>query len=758
VGVMHRVEELADRSHAEPPATAGTVQSLVPLPEMLAEICQVGAKSKRVSQHYESLLGQLGPELALLNEVPLEDIRNTTSSLLAEAIARLRRHEVICEAGFDGEYGTIRLFQAEELRQRTLGASLFAIPTSPPQSAAQSRSSAHPTAQARETSGGKTAVLPVATAPAQRPLTGHESSAKAFDLLSELDTEQRLAATAGPGPLLIVAGPGSGKTRTLMYRLAHLVCHHGVPATQCLAITFTHRAAEEMRQRLHRLLPEVWTQIPVLTFHALGLGILREHWNAAGLQRGFRIVAEAERLRLLGAALGSSASQARRLLAAISHHKRTAIAPAEAKLAHAYQIYQQELEIRNLVDYDDLIGRAGAVLASDPGLQALYQARYPWVFIDEYQDVDEQQVRLLKLLVPPHGNVCAIGDPDQAIYGFRGADVRFFQRFPEDFPTAQVVRLTRNYRSDRHIVTLSSQVLGRAGGEPRSVAVRASEPSLITLHEAPSEKAEAEFVVQAIEQMLGGHSFFSIDSGRTENGTGDAVSFADVAILYRTEAQTPALVEALQRSGMPFQKRSHALLTEHPGVAILLDTLRQGQRQGSLYEQLQAAVAHATSQVETPLAAAEITSLHEALDLVKPLAEACGEDVERFLTDLALEVQVDTRDARADRISLLTLHASKGLEFPVVFLVGCEETLLPLTWGSAADTDLEEERRLFYVGVTRAQNRLFLCRARQRLWRGRVQAMAPSPYLADIEEGLLERRHTRLQGGHRMPERQLNLF
>ncbi len=765
VGVMHRIEELADREEETPPDTAGSVQSLVPLPEMLSEILQVGANSKRVAQQYESLLGQLGPELMLLNEVPLDDIRKSTSALLAEAIGRLRNQLVIREAGYDGEYGIIRLFHDDELRQRTNGPSLFVEAASPPPIMEQSASPLHPVQQGSKTPNdddSPTAPQQIASAsiaettPRPYSASTYDSASAEADILSDLDDDQRRAVEAGSGPLLIVSGPGSGKTRTLTHRIAHLVRNHRVSTRHCLAITFTRRAADEMRERLHTLLPDAWEQIPVFTFHALGLSILQEHWNAAGLQRGFRIATEAERLRLLQDLLNVSERQARSTLSAISHAKRTRLSPDDTKHAQAFDAYQHALEIRNLVDYDDLVGRSADVLTADPGLQASYQHRYLWVFIDEYQDVDDQQVRLIKLLVPPDGNVCAIGDPDQAIYSFRGADVRFFAQFSQDFPNPQVIRLTRNYRSDRNIVTLSSQVIERSGAQPHSVSILEGDPpNLITLHQAPTERAEAEFVVQTIEQLLGGHSFFSIDSGRSANHQGDDVSFADIAVLYRTEAQAPALIEAVQRSGMPFQHRSHHAIMAHPSIPRLIDALRQGRQTGSLLAQLEAV----TDNIQDTAAEASSQDIRAALELVKPLAAACGDNLDQFLASLALETQVDTWDPRADRISLLTLHAAKGLEFPVVFIMGCEMGILPLIWGNATDDDFDEERRLFYVGITRAKTRLYLCHAQKRLWRGRVQEMTPSPYLANIEERLLQRQRTQLRTDHTSKqETQLKLF
>ena len=272
--------------------------------------------------------------------------------------------------------------------------------------------------------------------------------------------------------------------------------------------------------------------------------------------------------------------------------------------------------------------------------------------------------------------------------------------------------------------------------------ILAAEPGLasvdgqrITIHEAPTEQAEAEFVVHTIEQLLGGHSFFSMDSGRVDDGTSLTLSFADFAILYRTEAQAAALVEALARSGMPFQSRSHSPLSLHPGVPALRAWLQEATGPETVLQHLQAGAAHIMQS-----GAVDAATVQSAVELLLPLAAAAGTDRERFLAELALATSVDTWDPRADRVSLLTLHAAKGLEFAVVFLVGCEDGLLPLRWGEMIQQEFDEERRLFYVGMTRAKERLLLCRAHRRLWRGSVRDMAPSPFLQAIEEQLLERR------------------
>ena len=777
VGVMHRVEDLADRpEETAPPATAGAMQSLIPLPEILSEIHQVGAKSRRVAQHYESLLGQLGPELPLLNAVPLEDIRPASSSLVAEAVARLRRQEVVRHAGYDGVYGTIRLFEDAELRRHTRGASLFAEEQLSEPSAEKGAGSRPANAPSPPHLRGEHANLPsrnpppdVPTSPAAPVASAPRAATPAFtartdDVLAGLDPDQRRAAEITTGPLLIVAGPGSGKTRTLTHRIAHLVQNHGVSPSECLAITFTRRAAGEMRERLQTLLPDAWEAIPLHTFHSFGLSMLHEHWNATGLQRGFRVASETERVRLLRDALGVSERRARARLMAISRARRTTVpgrrvpgpipipADDDEAVREAEEAYRREMDLRNMVDFDDLVILTADLLESVPAVRAECRKRHPFVSIDEYQDVDAQQARLVKHLAPPNGNVCAIGDPDQAIYRFRGADARFFSAFGADHPGASMVRLTRNYRSDRNIVSLSSQVIAKSGSRHRAVPVIDEAPDLVTVHEAPTENAEAEFIVQSLEQAVGGHSFFSIDSGRTTETPGRDLSFSDFAVLYRTEAQAAPIVKALERSGLPFQQRSHHRLLDYPGVAGLIDALLEAPASGSVRERLEAA---GTGGREGNAA----NERAAARELLRPIADACGDNMERFLTEVALGAGIDTWDPRADRISLLTLHAAKGLEFPVVIIAGCEDGLLPLTWGTPDPADLEEERRLFYVGVTRAKSKLFLTRAGKRLWRGKVRQLPPSPYLADIEERLLERRRARLpEWAPPAPVPQLDLF
>ena len=745
VGVMHRVAALADRAEGEVvPATAGQVVSLVPLPEILSELAGTGPGSQKVERSYEKLIGSLGAELSILESVPVEEIRRAESSLLAEAVARLRAGKVIRDAGYDGEYGVIRLFEDSELRRLTAGGVLFDAPA-----IAASDTPPHPLAAARDLSPEGRDESP--SAPALPLPTGERVGVRGpaaqmppstSPILASLDADQRAAASRVDGPLMIIAGPGSGKTRTLTHRIAHLIADCGVPAASCLAITFTRRAAAELRDRLATLIPAHAREVQVHTFHSLGLAILQEHANAAGLQRGFRVADDAERARLLRSALDVSAKKAASLLKAISLAKRTR--ERDDDVAAALAAYQAAMGLRNWVDFDDLVGLPVQLLTADAGLAAFYRERFRSISVDEFQDLDAQQYALIRLLAPPGANLCVIGDPHQAIYGFRGADAACFARFEADYPGAAVVRLTRNYRSSGTIVAASAQVIGDAADATLASVVRDLNER-ITIHTAPTERAEAEFVVHSIERLIGGHNFFSIDSGRAASGTESNLSFSDFAVLYRTDAQSAALREAFARSGMPFKQHSHERLVDAPMVQAIL---READgHDGELRAELAAAADRLATADEGR--AAEIRA---ALPLLLALLDACGGDGARFFEAVPLATEADVWDPRADRVSLLTLHAAKGLEFPVVFIVGLEDGVLPLRWGAADPVDEEEERRLFYVGITRARDRLLLSRAERRLWRGQVREMKPSHYLTDIEGELID--HSRRTAA---PKKKANL-
>ena len=727
LGVHYRVQELADRAQPLKPEGAAPFQSLIPLPEMLSEIHRTGAKSNAVQASYENLISRAGSELDILVRLPIDEIDRASSPVLGEAIRRMRTGEVLREGGYDGEYGVIRVFQPGELESRQSAGLLFDLPASAKRTVLK-------TQPKKETVTDSGEASPAAV----EEISMVEEDASLPPLLAGLDPDQRAAAAIVQGPLLIIAGPGTGKTRTLTHRLAHLIADHDTPPESCLAITFTRRAAGEMRERLEHLLPTgAGKRVRVTTFHALGLTLLREQQHRLGLGAPLRVASEREALALTRETLGLSLRDAQSLLA-----DRTNRPVA----------YIQVLRQRGLVDFDDLIGLTVDLLAANPDLAAQYRSRWPHLAIDEYQDVDERQYQLVKLLAAGGASLCAIGDPDQAIYGFRGTDVRFFQQFQSDYENGRVVQLTRNYRSARSIVEAALQAVAPTTlVRDRALHAKNTTPTLLTLRACSTERAEAEFIVASIERFLGGTSLTSFDTGRVSGSTAASYAFNDFAILYRTDAQTPPLIEALSRSGIPFQKRAHGPLVNHPTVQALLTQIKLQPSEVPLSTRLTQAAA-ALAQAETPDA-----ELRPITDALLPLAGKHGTDLDAFVNELTLGVDVDLHDPRAERVSLLTLHASKGLEFRVVFLAGCEDGLLPHRFRFDDDAaDLSEERRLFFVGLTRAKERLILTHALRRHWQGESRDRHPSPFLRDIHERLLDCQRDEIPSVTKV--RQLDLF
>src|SRR5580693_7083254 len=720
VGVLHRVAELADRPAGFRPDGAAGYTCLVQLPEVMGEILATGPKSKKVTGEVSRLVAALGPELSILRDVPLEEISRVGGSLLGEGIGRLRRSEVIRDAGYDGEYGTIRLFQPGELDE----AGLFAV----------------------------------------TGLAAGGSLTATGSVLDGLDPEQRAAATAD-APLLIIAGPGTGKTRTLTHRIAYQIGERGVPARQFLAITFTRRAAEELAGRLAVLCPHPDEQPTVTTFHGLGLRILREHCDLAGLPAGFGVADEAARLAA-ATELAGSERDGRRLLAGLD---------PEGKLA-----LRRALLARDLVDFDGLVELAAALLGAHPDVAAGLRARWPQISVDEYQDIDAVQYDLVRAISGDGAGLTAIGDPDQAIYGFRGADVSIFGRFGADFPAATTVELTRNYRSNPPIVTAAAQAIAPSTLVPgrTAIAVRTDSFDTVTFHEAADEHAEASWIAAMVDKLLGGASFHALDTGRADGHEHGKLGLADIAVLYRTDGQAGPLGQALTRAGLPFQKRSHDLLARRAGVTEVVREMRLvgaevsaagpgGPRgpegpggpgsAGDVVPRLTAAVqALARARGERDPAVVDIRAAGE---LLTPLARRCGTDLERFLAEIGLGAETDAMDPRAEAITLLTLHGAKGLEFDVVFLAGCERGLLPLRLpgsGPLTAADEAEERRLLFVGMTRARGKLLLSCAARRTRHGSEEPAGRSPFLAAVDPGLLGAAST--SRARRTGDRQLRLL
>ncbi len=657
VGVMYRVLELADREPGVRPDGSAPYFSLIPLTEVMGEVLGVGPKSKKVQQCYEEALTRLGPELFILRDCPVEDITGVGGELLGLAVERMRQGKVLAHGGYDGEYGRIGLFEPGEKEILTGQKTLFAVSSARKtrRRPEDSRLALEQNTPALETSADVPLLLP------QDPL------------LDDLNPEQRRAVVHPGGPLCIVAGPGTGKTTVLTRRAAWLVREGLAGPDDILAVTFTRQAAAEMASRLAFHLPfrPAVRSLPVMTFHALGLKIITE---AAG--REIKVLDEDERLAAAGLVVEGSPYKAKELVGLISLAKQNLRGPGDQtdpELAAAFGRYEVRLASLGAVDYDDLLQRSVALLESQPDLLERCGLRRNWILVDEYQDINLAQYTLTRLLAPGESpNLTVIGDPDQAIYGFRGADAAYFRRFREDYPAALLVSQSRNYRSTEAILKAAGQVIANNTDKDRpKLAAHREGPAKVTTAVLDTPGAEAEFVVSRIEKLLGGTGFFALDSGRAESGRESGLSLGDVAVLYRLHALAGPLAEALSRAGLPFQQAGQEPLRETDGL-----------------------------------------------------------------------------DFKAEKISLLTMHAAKGLEFEIVFVIGLEEGVLPYLPPNKPPADTEEERRLFYVAMTRAKRQLFLTHTRHRTLFGKKLKPSPSLFLTEIDR--------RLKLLDKLPERRPN--
>jgi DNA helicase-2/ATP-dependent DNA helicase PcrA len=633
--------------------------------------------------------------------------------------------------------------------------------------------------------------------------------------LSTLNPPQLEAVKTTEGPLLVLAGAGSGKTRVIAHRVAWLL-QRGHDPGAILAVTFTNKAAAEMRERVAQLAGHAGTEVRVATFHAFGLWLLSEEHAAAGLPKRFAIADAGDQQALVKRCMrevkvDDRAFDPRRVLWLISRAKnalKKRIVPRPEGQGDDYDLiaaevfprYQQALRAQRAVDFDDLIARPVELLKKEAGLRRDYQARFSHLLVDEYQDTNLCQLELLKLLAGERQNVCAVGDDDQAIYGWRGAEVKNILRFQRHFPGAREVRLEQNYRSTGHILACANGVIsGAAARKPKKLWTEAGDGEPVRVVACESEEEEARFVASEISRLRG--------EGRP---------WSDFAVLYRLNAQSRPVEEALRETQMPHQvhggsaffdrsevrdllaylkvvatpddETSLARIVNVPPRGIgdatvekvhahavahglpLLEALRQADRVDGLARGAADKIADFVALVDRTRAAfrggdllAAARRLVEELDLyawargsVASLAagqrKVDGIDgilrslewyqgrgargsLAAWLQRLALDSREEEDPAAEVGISLMTLHASKGLEYPVVFLVGAEEDLLPCAGIQGEARDLDEERRLAYVGITRARELLYLTRAAQRLKRGQLQPRTPSRFLEALPPG-----------------------
>jgi DNA helicase-2/ATP-dependent DNA helicase PcrA len=641
-----------------------------------------------------------------------------------------------------------------------------------------------------------------------------------MDILADLNPAQKEAVEAINGPVLILAGPGSGKTRVITHRVAYLIRVVGVNPRRIMAVTFTNKAAREMEARLNKLVSTSVKDLTLGTFHAICAGILRREGKDIGIDNKFVIYDDDDQISLIKRSLQDIALDPkqfapRALQEVISSAKSQMLLPSdlstrsyfEEVTKRVYERYQELLTASNALDFDDLLLKAVLLFRQNPDILSRYQSRYLHIQVDEFQDTNLVQYELIKLLAGKYRNICVVGDPDQSIYSWRSADIRNILNFEKDFPDAKVVLLEQNYRSTQLILDAASHVISaNKQRKPKDLWTENEKGLPPAVIETYTEEEEAQFVVNEIDNL--------VRSGGVRAG--------DCAVMFRTNAQSRVLEEAFIRYGMPYrlvagtrfyERRevkdviAYLRLIQNPDDAVSLrrvinvpqrgigersldELTRWAQGQGvGEYQALRLLADASGSGADLPFSARTVKALSGFAVMLEDLMEKSreldlvalfdlvversgykqyitglvdgeerwenvlelrgvaqdyqdlrpGEGLTAFLEGVALVSDVDDLPERVETVTLITLHQAKGLEFPVVFIVGMEDGIIPHYKSIDDPAQLEEERRLCYVGITRAKQKVYLVRAFRRHLMGASTVNKPSRFLLDIPAHLTTR-------------------
>ena len=629
--------------------------------------------------------------------------------------------------------------------------------------------------------------------------------------LTGLNPQQREAVTHGDGPLLVLAGAGSGKTRVITYRIGWLIGERGIHPANILAVTFTNKAANEMLSRVERLVPNIGARPWIGTFHSTSLRMLRRYADRLGFTKSFAVYDTADQMTLVRRCMrelqmNDEAFPPRSILSRISNAKNELIGPAEyekenldffgSRVAEVYRLYQKRLKEFDAMDFDDLIGNYVQLLEKNEDIRNELHERFQHLLIDEYQDTNRAQYVLIKLLAGPRGNIVAVGDEDQSIYRFRGADINNILNFERDFPGAKIVKLEQNYRSTGNILDAATGVVSNnVARKGKTLFTESGSGDPVRIVTCSTDREEAQFVIERI------------------NALRSRLNLSDFAVLFRTNAQSRPFEEELLRANMPYSVVGGVKFYERAEIKDVLAFLRLALRpydtpsiervinvpsRGIGDTTTRALDAEAASQgislwnaIEGDLGflpARASKAVREFREIVHDLQRASSNPPPEFLDYLLLrtgyrrmlqesrDVQDESRLQNIDEllnsarefteqnanptladyldsltlisdldryqaekgVTLMTLHAAKGLEFKVVFLAGMEEGILPHSQSLEQSDEIEEERRLCYVGMTRAREQLYCLHARERYMRGQSREQSPSSFLREIPEAVTE--------------------
>lgn len=644
--------------------------------------------------------------------------------------------------------------------------------------------------------------------------------------LSSLNEAQRQAVLTTEGPVLILAGAGSGKTRVLTHRIAYLIEEKNIFPSNILAFTFTNKASKEMIERVERLIGPVSGGMWMGTFHSIAVKLLRRDADIIGYGKDFVIYDSDDQMTVIRQSLkrndiDDKRVPARAISAAISSAKNEMMSPDEydktAKdyiskaIAKVYRDYEETLKRNNAMDFDDLLSNVIEMLQKSPELRAYYQKKFQYIHVDEYQDTNKVQYKLIRLLAGQHNNVCVVGDIDQSIYGWRGADIRNIRDFEKDYQGASFIKLEQNYRSTQVILDAANGVIANnSDRREKSLWTLKTQGETIKYYRAASEYDEARFVASEIERLY--------NEGKR--------NYSDFAVLYRTNAQSRAIEEGLLKfgisynivGGFKFYERleiknimAYLRLVQNPrdeiafsrminvpkrgiGEKSIANILDLGRERG--LNTLEAAMTAVDEKLVTAKVAEGVRTFISGLmpyiqgkydmkvsEIIGTIGESMGyvqelkaentieattrlenikelltvaqqfeeraEDpsLEAFLSEVSLMSDIDNVEESTDKVTLMTLHSAKGLEYPVVFLTGLEEQIFPTSRAIDGDGDLEEERRLAYVGITRAEEILYMTNAFGRMLYGRTSNNAPSRFIHEVPAELLESLNQEKQRG-----------
>lgn len=816
LGVLYRVRELANRPEGYVPDNRHPFTHVVPLADILSEIFEVGPKTKKVTGYFNKAIETLGPELGILTQLSFEKIESSGVPLLAEAVMKMRKGDIHIDPGYDGEFGKVNIFTRAEKEQIRGEKYLFFDLPSPRKKKAKKKVSKNAKFNGKDPA-------PKSVKLRKKKTDTPKPDQKSIGLMEGLNPEQKQAVESLSQAILIQAGPGTGKTRTLTAKIAWLISQQGVAPGRILALTFTNKAARELEHRIQTFVPKEGNpvngnQVLAATFHGFCLKILKEY---TGFQRG--LMEDDLRLELMGQACeqiaveGKSVSKKiqKQMDQWISLCKQQLLGPLDdlttvagdtsSDLARVYETYDRLCQEKGLVDFEDLIYLTHGRLARDKEVCQQVRNRFLYLFVDEYQDLNFAQYELVKLLAAT-GHILVIGDPDQSIYGFRGSDNRFFKRFEIDYPGCELIRLRQNYRSTQTILDASFQMIVKSHGESNQeekIFSSVETAQKVIIRETASGAAEAVAVGKMIERLVGGLSFFSIDSGNDGSSgaswnagldTQKEYSFSDFAVLYRTRKQCEAFARAFETAGIPFQTADRENWVSMAGMREILSFFRlligrgAGAEKRLLADHIKSKGLGPQDHAGTDKDLEKILyrfspSASDSKGLLEAIVDLLGmesrirenQDLKQawdklvslagifpepgaFMDGLALNRDQDYLAQGVEKVSLMTMHGAKGLEFSVVFVTGCEHGLIPFARDGKQVDDPEEERRLFYVAMTRAMDILCLTYATKRRIYGLDKTRHRSGFIEDIEKDLARYEKSVQRQKKKKSETQLELF